>query len=98
MYEKRNTHDLIVLKPLYCLCATNYIETVFQNFQMTNGRITNISGHFFANYMDIFHKTEVQTTILRFLTYLNLSCFKSSGIKCKSAKTPQKRRKCKNTC
>ena len=31
-----------------------------------------ISGHFFASYMFIFHKTEVQTVILRCLTSLNL--------------------------
>ena len=83
---KKNTHDLIVLKPLHCLCATNYIETVFQNFQMTNGRITNISGHFFANYMDIFHKTEIQTVNLRCLPSLNLNWYKSYDAKPRNVK------------
>jgi hypothetical protein len=29
------------------------------------GHFTTIFGHFFANYIDIFHKTEVLTVILR---------------------------------
>ena len=32
---------------------------------LINGHFTTISGHFFANCMFIFHKTEVQTMILR---------------------------------
>ena len=35
----------------------------------------NISGHFFANYMNIFHKTEVQAVILIGLTGLILNWF-----------------------
>ena len=42
-----------------------------------NGCFTTISGHFFGNYMTIFHKTEVQTVILRCLTGLNHDWFKS---------------------
>ena len=41
------------------------------------------SGHFFANYMNIFHKTEVQTVILRCLTGLKLNWLKSYDTKCK---------------
>ena len=37
---------------------------------------------FFANYMFIFHKTEIQTVILRCLMVLNLNWFKSYGLKC----------------
>ena len=29
------------------------------------GQFTTISGHFFGNYINIFHKTEVQMVILR---------------------------------
>ena len=47
------------------------VEMVFQNSQMTNGYSTTISGHFVTNYMDNFHKTEIQTVILRCLTCLN---------------------------
>ena len=36
-----------------------------------------IPGHFSANYYKIFHKTEVQTNILRCLTCLNLKWMKS---------------------
>ena len=41
-----------------------------------------ISGHFSANCMFIFHKTEVQTVILRCLTGLNLNWFKCYGLRC----------------
>ena len=42
----------------------NELETVSQNLQRINGRFTTISGHFFSNYMNIFHKSEVQMIIL----------------------------------
>ena len=45
-----------------------------------------ISCHFFANYMFIFHKTEIQTVILRCLMNLNLNWFKSYDKKHKNAK------------
>ena len=45
-----------------------------------NDRVTTISGHFFAICMFIFHKTEVQTVILRCLTGLNLNRFNSYGL------------------
>ena len=37
---------------------------------------------FFAFCMVIFHKTEIQTVILRCLTSLNLNWFKSNGLRC----------------
>ena len=40
-------------------------EIDHQNLHLINGQFTTISGHFFANKMKIFHKTEVQTVILR---------------------------------
>ena len=45
--------------------------------------LRTVSGHFFANYMDIFLKTEVQTVILRCLTGLKLNWLKSYDTKCK---------------
>ena len=36
-----------------------------QNLWFLNGRFKTTSGHIFANYMNISHKTEVQTVILR---------------------------------
>ena len=36
-----------------------------QNLRLTNIRFTTISSQFFTNYIIIFHKTEVQTVILR---------------------------------
>ena len=41
---------------------------------------------FFANYMFIFHKTEIQTVILRCLTSLNLNWYKNYDTKRKNAK------------
>ena len=32
-----------------------------------------ISGHFFANHINIFHKTEVQTVFLSYSTYVSKS-------------------------
>ena len=41
---------------------------------------TTISGHFIANYINTFHKTEVVTVILRCLMSLNLNWIKSYNI------------------
>ena len=38
---------------------------------------------FLANCMAIFHKTEIQTVILRYLMGLNLDWFKSYGLRCR---------------
>ena len=52
-----------------------------QNLQFINGLFTTISGHFFINFIKIFHKTEVPTIILRCITYLNLDWIKSYDMK-----------------
>ena len=57
------------------------LEGDIQNLQFINGHSMTISGHFFVNYMNIFHKTEISTVILRCLTYLNLNWIKSYNIK-----------------
>ena len=44
---------------------------------------------FFAKYMVIFHKTEIQTVILRFLTSLNLNWFQRYDEKRNKAKKTQ---------
>ena len=46
----------------------------------------NHTWPFFANYMFIFHKTEIQMVILRCLTSLNLNWYKSYDTKHKNAK------------
>ena len=51
-----------------------------ENLWLKNGHFMTISGHFFANYMKIFQKTEIQTVILRCLVGLNLNWIKSYGI------------------
>ena len=40
-----------------------------------------ISGHFFVNFINIFHKTEISTVIFRCLTCLNLNWIKNYNIK-----------------
>ena len=58
-----------------------YESVLFGNktwWQIAN--FTNTSGLFFVNYMNIFHKTEVQTVILRCLVSLNLNWIKSYNI------------------
>ena len=42
-----------------------YIESDAQNLRLIDGCLQTISSHFFAKYMNMFHKTEVQTVILR---------------------------------
>ena len=64
-----------------CACSANSQER-----QLIISHFTTTSGNFFANYMNIFHKTEVQTIILRCLTSLNLNWYKSYDKKCKHAK------------
>ena len=49
--------------------------------QLINSHFKTIYGHFFANYMFIFHKTEIQTVILRCLMSLNLNWYKSYDTK-----------------
>ena len=61
-------------------------ETLQKYLQLINGRFTTIFGHFFANCMSIFHKTEIQTVIFRCLTSLNLNWYKSYDKKHKNAK------------
>ena len=50
--------------------------------QLISSHFQTISSHFFANYMFIFHKTEIQTVILSCLTGLNLDLVKSYGLRC----------------
>ena len=50
---------------------------------LTIANFMTISGHFFANCMSIFHKTEVQTDILVYLTGLKSDWFKGYDTKCK---------------
>ena len=51
-----------------------------ENLSSKNGHFFTISDHCFANYLNIFHKTEIQTVILRCLVCLNLNWVKSYDI------------------
>ena len=57
-----------------------------KKYQLINGHFTTIAGHFFAKCMYIFHKTEVQTVILKCLTSLNPNWYKSYDTKRKNAR------------
>ena len=65
------TVDPLLLRDKYI-----YIEGVSQNLRMINGRFKNTSGNFFVNYMNIFHKTKVQTCSVPQNDRLNLSFVK----------------------
>ena len=60
------TIDVFTFEPAIVWCSIK-VTTVCV------GHFTTISGHFFANYINIFHKIETQTVILRCLVciYLN---------------------------
>ena len=51
-----------------------------ENLWLINDHFLTVFGHCFANFMNIFHKTEVQTVILRCLVSLNLNWIKSNYI------------------
>ena len=62
-------------------CATHSIDLCMKKETTYRvGPFTTIFGHFYANYINIFHKTEVLTIILRCLTCLNLYWIKSYHI------------------
>ena len=79
-------------RPAICLrISVRCMQILFDFFKVKThskwnwkkcGRCRTISGHIFANCIDIFHKTEVQKVILRCLRSLYLIWFKSHGTKC----------------
>ena len=54
-----------------------FVKKKPENLQLKNGHFMTLSGHFFASYIKIFQKTEIQTVILRCLMDLNLNWIKS---------------------
>ena len=64
------------------------VRWTLKKSQLINGHFTTKSGHFFANHMVIFHKTEIQTVILRWLMSLDLNWYKSNDTKQKTQKVP----------
>ena len=65
------------------LTSTNVFQfwkKKIENLSYKNGYFITISGHFFGNYINIFHKTEIQTVILRCLVCKNLYWIKSYNI------------------
>ena len=81
---------------LILMIFSSYIESDALNLWLINGRFLTISSHFFAKYMNIFHKTEVQTVILRCWTGLKLNWFKSYDSNAKNRKSAKNAKNAKN--
>ena len=60
-------------KTIFCVCLFQFCKKENEIFWIISGHFTTISGHFSANYSTIFHKSKVQTVILRYLMYLYLN-------------------------
>ena len=57
------------------------VEGESQNLRLINHHFTTVSSHFFAISINIFHKTEILTVILRCCMDLYLNWFSSYGPK-----------------
>ena len=58
----------------------NFVKKYTENSWLINGHFRTIYGHFLANYIKIYHKTEIQTVILRCLVCQFLNWIKSYDI------------------
>ena len=79
---------------LRCSLRVHASRRTTKKSQLINSHFKTIYGNFFANYMFIFHKTKIQTVILRCLTITNLNFYKSYDTKHKSAKTAKNANAC----
>ena len=61
---------------MYLDSPNRVVEGVSQNLRTINGRFKTTSGNVFGNYMNIFHKTKVQTCSVPQNDRLNLSFVK----------------------
>ena len=77
-----NLYQELWHKLQFCFCFHffHFVRKKNENLQLTNGHFTTIYGRCSANCNKIFHKTEVQTVILRYLVYLCLDWIKSYDI------------------
>ena len=64
----------------------NFGRNKIESSNFKNCHFMTISAHFFGNYINIFHKTEIQTVNLRCLRSLNLNWYKIYDKKHKNAK------------
>ena len=71
---------------LRCSLRPNASSANSKKIAIDKQSFQTMSGHSFANYMFIFHKTEIQTVLLRCLRSLNLNWYKSYDKKHKNAK------------
>ena len=55
----------------------NFVRKKNEKLTLINGHFMTISGHFSASLIEIFHKTDVQTVILRCLVSQNLNWIQS---------------------
>ena len=82
-YQKPNWINSYAIKHKFCQKLFFFFFFIKKNFNFSSHKWTfsTISDHFCANYMKIFHTTEIQTVILRCLGHLNLNWIKSYNIK-----------------
>ena len=64
----------------FCFHFFQFWKKKKENLPLLNDNFMTISGHFNANYTNIFHTIEVQTVILKCLVYLYLNWIKSYNI------------------
>ena len=76
-----NYLKIFYTKCFFLFCFLLYSDTIQMTILYFN--ILTIFGHFFANCMVIFQKTEFQTVILRCLTGLHLDWFRHYGLRCR---------------
>ena len=78
--KKKFNHRMVVktrLRLVSLMTAATIVLSAKIDTTLLVGHFTAISGHFFANYVNMFQKTEVLTVILRCLTCLNLNLIKN---------------------
>ena len=82
-FQKPNWIKSYAIKHKFCqkLFFFQFCKKTTWKFASHKWTFSNISGHLCANYMKIFHTTEIQTVILRCLGRLNLNWIKSYNIK-----------------
>ena len=61
-------------------CVFQFWKKKYEYLSFKYGHFTTISGNFFATYINISHKTEIQRVILRCLVCKNLNWIKSYNI------------------
>ena len=79
-YKIRRSQEHGVNHKCFWQLCFSILEEKTANLSFKIGYFLTIFGHFFASYINIFYKTDVQTVILRCLVCLNLDWIKNYDI------------------